>query len=42
MKVSGRSMESSKKRSTGRTLVHQRTRLYIVWRCVTMLLCWHD
>lgn len=42
MKVSGTSMEGYKKRSTGRTLVRQRTRLYIVWRCVTMLLCWHD
>ncbi|XP_065861178.1 small polypeptide DEVIL 14 [Euphorbia lathyris] len=20
----------------------QRTRLYIIWRCAVMLLCWHD
>ncbi|KAL3813543.1 hypothetical protein ACJIZ3_014811 [Penstemon smallii] len=39
--------EESKKRSLssrklGRFLKEQRGRLYIMRRCVVMLLCWHD
>ncbi|CAN4082808.1 unnamed protein product [Withania somnifera] len=37
--------ESKKRISTGklgRFLKEQRGRLYIVRRCVVMLLCWHD
>ncbi|XP_047957753.1 small polypeptide DEVIL 4-like [Salvia hispanica] len=38
--------ESSKKRLSskklGRFMKEQRGRLYIMRRCVVMLLCWHD
>ncbi|CAN6451775.1 unnamed protein product [Victoria cruziana] len=37
---------SSKRRLTGRglggALRERRARLYIIRRCVVMLLCWHD
>ncbi|KAI4301284.1 hypothetical protein L6164_034577 [Bauhinia variegata] len=36
---------TSKLRSWGRCSKHvrqQRTRLYIIWRCTVLLLCWHD
>ncbi|XP_011099284.1 uncharacterized protein LOC105177738 [Sesamum indicum] len=40
------SVERSKKRLSsrrlGRFLKEQRGRLYIMRRCVVMLLCWHD
>ncbi|KAI3452121.1 hypothetical protein Pfo_008786 [Paulownia fortunei] len=40
------SVEGSKKRlpsrRLGRFLKEQRGRLYIMRRCVVMLLCWHD
>ncbi|XP_059294969.1 small polypeptide DEVIL 4 [Lycium ferocissimum] len=48
MKMSngGGANESSKKkmssRRLGKFLKEQRGRLYIVRRCVVMLLCWHD
>ncbi|XP_047307091.1 small polypeptide DEVIL 4 [Impatiens glandulifera] len=29
-------------RGLGRVLKEQRARLYIIRRCVVMLLCWHD
>ncbi|KAK4367673.1 hypothetical protein RND71_011465 [Anisodus tanguticus] len=32
----------SSSRKLGRFLKEQRGRLYIVRRCVVMLLCWHD
>ncbi|XP_073280002.1 small polypeptide DEVIL 4-like [Primulina huaijiensis] len=39
-------LEGSKKRLSteklGRFLKEQRGRLYIISRCVVMLLCWHD
>ncbi|XP_057504777.1 small polypeptide DEVIL 4-like [Actinidia eriantha] len=43
-------MEGSKKRLTssrssrglGRFVEQQRARIYIMRRCVVMLLCWHD
>ncbi|KAG9130758.1 hypothetical protein Leryth_012712 [Lithospermum erythrorhizon] len=37
-------MGSSKRRvsSRGGVLRQQRARLYIIRRCVVMLLCWHD
>ncbi|KAI5565343.1 hypothetical protein POPTR_014G138900v4 [Populus trichocarpa] len=39
------SMRSMKLRSWQRCskqIREQRTRLYIIWRCTVMLLCWHD
>ncbi|XP_073057444.1 small polypeptide DEVIL 4-like [Primulina eburnea] len=39
-------LEGSKKRlsteNLGRFLKEQRRRLYIIRRCIVMLLCWHD
>ncbi|PIN19601.1 hypothetical protein CDL12_07703 [Handroanthus impetiginosus] len=41
-----KSTEAAKKRLSsrrlGRFLKEQRGRLYIMRRCVVMLLCWHD
>ncbi|XAR51558.1 hypothetical protein NMG60_11006219 [Bertholletia excelsa] len=46
MKMSSGRVEDSKKRlgskGLGRCLKQQRARLYIIRRCVIMLLCWHD
>ncbi|XP_028083286.1 uncharacterized protein LOC114284545 [Camellia sinensis] len=46
MKMSSASMGGSKRRISSRglggVLKEQRTRLYIIRRCVVMLLCWHD
>ncbi|XP_042483379.1 small polypeptide DEVIL 4-like [Macadamia integrifolia] len=46
MKMSNSSMGSSKRRLSSRGLGgiirEQRGRLYIIRRCVVMLLCWHD
>ncbi|XP_022886756.1 uncharacterized protein LOC111402609 [Olea europaea var. sylvestris] len=46
MKMSSESVEGSKKRKSsrrlGRFLKEQRGRLYIMRRCIVMLLCWHD
>ncbi|KAI5680313.1 hypothetical protein M9H77_01540 [Catharanthus roseus] len=39
------SFRSSKVRSFGRCskqIRQQRARLYIIWRCTVLLLCWHD
>ncbi|KAI4349541.1 hypothetical protein L6164_010120 [Bauhinia variegata] len=39
------SVRGSKVRSWGRCskqVRQQRTRLYIIWRCTVLLLCWHD
>ncbi|KAF7804770.1 DEVIL-like protein [Senna tora] len=42
-----KSTSSSKLRSNSlercsRHIRQQRTRLYIIWRCTVLLLCWHD
>ncbi|XP_038716885.1 uncharacterized protein LOC120010232 [Tripterygium wilfordii] len=46
MKMSKTTMEDSKKkmpcRRLGGFLREQKGRLYIIRRCVVMLLCWHD
>ncbi|XP_021668205.1 small polypeptide DEVIL 3-like [Hevea brasiliensis] len=46
MKMSRTTMEDSKKkiscRSLGGYLREQKARLYIIRRCIVMLLCWHD
>ncbi|KAK4347830.1 hypothetical protein RND71_034169 [Anisodus tanguticus] len=46
MSNAGGANESSKKkmssRGLGKFLKEQRGRLYIMRRCVVMLLCWHD
>ncbi|CAA7408450.1 unnamed protein product [Spirodela intermedia] len=46
MKSSGVSPEGPKRRLTTRALSgamrQYRARLYIIRRCVVMLLCWHD
>ncbi|XP_019244623.1 PREDICTED: uncharacterized protein LOC109224501 [Nicotiana attenuata] len=45
MSNAGENKSSKKKissRKLGRFLKEQRGRLYIVRRCVVMLLCWHD
>ncbi|XP_026379269.1 uncharacterized protein LOC113273914 [Papaver somniferum] len=48
MKMNGTSMGSSSSkrrrlsRGLGGVLKEQRSRLYIIRRCVVMLLCWHD
>ncbi|ESW34397.1 hypothetical protein PHAVU_001G149100 [Phaseolus vulgaris] len=39
------SLRASKLRPWGRCskyIRQQRTRLYIIWRCTVLLLCWHD
>ncbi|XP_057477598.1 small polypeptide DEVIL 4-like [Actinidia eriantha] len=44
--MSSTSMGGSKKgissRGLGKVLKEQRTRLYIIKRCVVMLICWHE
>ncbi|XAR65389.1 hypothetical protein NMG60_11009505 [Bertholletia excelsa] len=44
--MSSGSMGGSKRRISSRglggVLREQRTRIYIIRRCVVMLLCWHD
>ncbi|XP_042489151.1 small polypeptide DEVIL 4-like [Macadamia integrifolia] len=47
MKLSSSSMGNNKRRLSSRglgggLLRKQRGRLYIIRRCVVMLLCWHD
>ncbi|XP_021910421.1 uncharacterized protein LOC110824167 [Carica papaya] len=47
MKMNSASMGGSKRRLSssrglGGVLREQRARLYIIRRCVVMLLCWHD
>jgi hypothetical protein len=46
MKINSASMGSSKRRISskglGAVLREQRARLYIIRRCVVMLVCWHD
>ncbi|XP_039042297.1 uncharacterized protein LOC120181181 [Hibiscus syriacus] len=47
MKMSSATMRSSKRRlsssrGVGGVLREQRAKLYIIRRCVVMLLCWHD
>ncbi|KAH1059631.1 hypothetical protein AAZX31_01G080800 [Glycine max] len=47
MKMDSASMTGSKRRISsnrgiGGVLREQRARLYIIRRCVVMLLCWHD
>ncbi|XP_043697778.1 small polypeptide DEVIL 4-like [Telopea speciosissima] len=48
MKMSSASMGTSKRRLSSRglggggLLREQRGRLYIIRRCIVMLLCWHD
>ncbi|WJZ80305.1 hypothetical protein VitviT2T_000237 [Vitis vinifera] len=46
MKMSSATMGGSKRRLSnkglGGVLREQRARLYIIRRCVVMLLCWHD
>ncbi|XP_028087924.1 uncharacterized protein LOC114288604 [Camellia sinensis] len=46
MKMSSTTMGGSKRRISSRglggVLKEQRTRLYIIRRCVVMLLCWHE
>ncbi|KHN00899.1 hypothetical protein glysoja_000567, partial [Glycine soja] len=46
MKMGSPSMGGSKRRLSSRglggALREQRARLYIIRRCVVMLLCWHD
>ncbi|XP_039047027.1 uncharacterized protein LOC120187358 [Hibiscus syriacus] len=46
MKMSSATMGSSKRRLSSRgpggVLREQRAKLYIIRRCVVMLLCWHD
>ncbi|BAT85418.1 hypothetical protein VIGAN_04296200, partial [Vigna angularis var. angularis] len=39
------SLRASKLRPWGRCskyIRQQRTRLYIIWRCTVLLLCWHE
>ncbi|XP_057481571.1 small polypeptide DEVIL 4-like [Actinidia eriantha] len=44
--MSSTSMGNSKRgissRGLGKVLKEQRTRIYIIRRCVVMLICWHD
>ncbi|XP_024193291.1 uncharacterized protein LOC112197004 [Rosa chinensis] len=40
--ASKRRLSSSSSRGLGGVLKEQRARLYIIRRCVVMLLCWHD
>ncbi|XP_068649339.1 small polypeptide DEVIL 4-like [Aristolochia californica] len=44
MKMSSGSMGSKRRvsRGLGGVLREQKARLYIIRRCVVMLLCWHD
>ncbi|XP_031249676.1 uncharacterized protein LOC116107541 [Pistacia vera] len=46
MKMSSATMGASKRRFSSRglggVLREQRAKLYIIRRCVVMLLCWHD
>ncbi|KAJ4710577.1 ROTUNDIFOLIA like [Melia azedarach] len=46
MKMSSATMGASKRRLSNRglggVLREQRAKLYIIRRCVVMLLCWHD
>ncbi|XP_055805578.1 small polypeptide DEVIL 4 [Solanum dulcamara] len=46
MKMGSTNMGSSKRRVSSRgvggVLREQRAKLYIIRRCVVMLLCWHD
>ncbi|XP_014513056.1 uncharacterized protein LOC106771578 [Vigna radiata var. radiata] len=46
MKMASPTMGASKRRLSSRglggALREQRARLYIIRRCVVMLLCWHD
>ncbi|XP_028110716.1 uncharacterized protein LOC114309213 [Camellia sinensis] len=46
MKMTSTSIESSKRRfpckALGENLKEQRVRLYIIRRCIVMLLCYHD
>ncbi|CAI0458967.1 unnamed protein product [Linum tenue] len=37
-----RTSSSSSSKRLGSALREQRARLYIIRRCVVMLLCWHD
>ncbi|XP_073017625.1 small polypeptide DEVIL 4-like [Primulina eburnea] len=37
-----RSKKRLSSRRLGRSLKEQRGRLYIIRRCVVMLICWHD
>ncbi|RHN81408.1 hypothetical protein MtrunA17_Chr1g0198731 [Medicago truncatula] len=39
---SKRRLSSSSSRGLGGVLKEQRARLYIIRRCVVMLLCWHE
>ncbi|XP_004138925.1 uncharacterized protein LOC101205568 [Cucumis sativus] len=39
---SKRRLSSSPSRGFGGVLREQRAKLYIIRRCVVMLLCWHD
>jgi hypothetical protein len=29
-------------RKCSKHIRHQKTRLYIIWRCTVLLLCWHE
>ncbi|XP_075495709.1 small polypeptide DEVIL 4-like [Primulina tabacum] len=42
MKMSGGEKRRISSRGLGRILREQRARLYIIRRCVVMLLCYHD
>ncbi|XP_008367022.1 small polypeptide DEVIL 4-like [Malus sylvestris] len=42
MAGSKRRLSSSSGKGLGGVLREQRARLYIIRRCVVMLLCWHD
>ncbi|XP_052205801.1 small polypeptide DEVIL 4-like [Diospyros lotus] len=41
-RMSSRSGSSSSSKGVGRIVKQQRAKLYIIRRCVVMLLCWHD
>ncbi|KAL9430888.1 hypothetical protein AB3S75_022001 [Citrus x aurantiifolia] len=36
------SVRSMKLRKLSKHIREQKARLYIIWRCSVMLLCWHD
>ncbi|XP_034905259.1 small polypeptide DEVIL 14-like [Populus alba] len=40
--LSMRSMKLRSRQRCSKQIREQRTRLYIIWRCTVMLLCWHD
>ncbi|KAJ1284913.1 hypothetical protein BS78_03G241900 [Paspalum vaginatum] len=42
MKIKATSQEKNSRRGIGRMLKEQKLRLYIIRRCVVMLLCHHD